>query len=456
MSLALKRLLSLLLSLSLLALVGGVVGLKLGAPVLGTWAGALLGAAWAGWRDARRAGRLMRWMRGNMEAEAPRDGELWGELAYRTERALLQRDQRMQLERRRREEFLRAIEASPNGVLLLDADEQIVWLSQVAAVHLGLDPERDIGQRITNLVRTPAFVAALQSGSTEPLLMAGSQPAQLLLSVLVRRYGSVGQRLVLTQDVTERQRNEAMRRDFVANVSHEIRTPLTVLAGFVETMATLPLGPDDRERMLQLMTQQTRRMQTLVTDLLTLARLEGSPQPAPDDWHPVADLIEQIGVETQGLSRGRHLIRLPGTGDADLAGVELAGNLSELLSAMTNLASNAVRYTPDEGRISIGWQLRPGGGAVFEVKDSGIGIARDHLPRLTERFYRIDGSRSRETGGTGLGLSIVKHVVQRHGAELTIDSQIGQGSTFRILFPASRVRVHRAVAEAAQAQELRR
>ena len=193
MSLALKRLLSLLLSLSLLALVGGVVGLKLGAPVLGTWAGALLGAAWAGWRDARRAGRLMRWMRGNMEAEAPRDGELWGELAYRTERALLQRDQRMQLERRRREEFLSAIEASPNGVLLLDADEQIVWLSQVAAVHLGLDPERDIGQRITNLVRTPAFVAALQSGSTEPLLMAGSQPAQLLLSVLVRRYGSVGQ-----------------------------------------------------------------------------------------------------------------------------------------------------------------------------------------------------------------------------------------------------------------------
>ncbi|MDQ5898114.1 MAG: phosphate regulon sensor histidine kinase PhoR [Pseudomonadota bacterium] len=451
MSLALKRLLALLLNLSLLALVGGIVGFKLGAPAVGTWIGALLGAAWAGWRDACRAVRLVDWMRGNMEAQAPRDGELWGELAYRTERALLHSEQRTQLERRRREEFLDAIEASPNGVLLLDADEQIVWLSQVAAVHLGLDPVRDLGQRITNLVRAPAFVAALQSGSTEPLLMmSGSLPAQLSLSVLVRSYGTVGQRLVLTQDVTERQRNEAMRRDFVANVSHEIRTPLTVLAGFVETMATLPLGAEDRERMLQLMTQQTRRMQTLVTDLLTLARLEGSPQPAPDDWHPAAELLEQVGVEVAALSRGRHLIRHPDASDEAVASVEIAGNASELLSAMTNLASNAVRYTPEEGRITVVWALRPGGGALFEVCDSGIGIARDHLPRLTERFYRVDGSRSRETGGTGLGLSIVKHVVQRHGAELSIDSQPGQGSTFCILFPASRIRVRRPVAASPQ------
>ena len=437
MSLALKRLLVLLRDLSLLAMLGGVAGLKLGAPVLGTWIGALLGAAWAGWRDARRAGRLMRWMRGDMEAAAPRDGELWGELAYRTERALLLRERALQAERERLAEFLSAIDASPNGVLLLGADEQIVWLSQVAAVHLGLDRERDLGQRITNLVRAPAFVSTLQSGSAEPVLMNG-RALQQMLSVLVRRYGQ-GQCLVLTQDVTERLRNEAMRRDFVANVSHEIRTPLTVLAGFVETMATLPLGPDDRERMLQLMTQQTRRMQTLVTDLLTLARLEGSPQPAPDDWHPVADLIEQIGVETQGLSRGRHLIRLPGTGYADLAGVELAGNLSELLSAMTNLASNAVRYTPDEGRISIGWQLRPGGGAVFEVKDSGIGIARDHLPRLTERFYRVEGQKSGERLGTGLGLAIVKHSQNRHQAQLHIKSEVGKGSRFTARFPASRV-----------------
>ena len=447
MSLALKRLLVLLRDLSLLAMLGGVAGLKLGAPVLGTWIGALLGAAWAGWRDARRAGRLMRWMRGDMEAAAPRDGELWGELAYRTERALLLRERALQAERERLAEFLSAIDASPNGVLLLGADEQIVWLSQVAAVHLGLDRERDLGQRITNLVRAPAFVSTLQSGSAEPVLMNG-RALQQMLSVLVRRYGQ-GQCLVLTQDVTERLRNEAMRRDFVANVSHEIRTPLTVLGGFVETMATLPLGEEERARMLTMMSQQTARMQTLVADLLTLARLEGSPQPPPGDWHAVADLLERIGIEVEGLSRGRHRLVLPDPEDAALQGVEIAGSLGELMSAMTNLASNAVRYTPDGGRIEIAWTCREGGGAVFEVRDSGIGIAPEHLPRLTERFYRVDGSRSRETGGTGLGLSIVKHVVQRHGAELTIDSQPGHGSTFRILFPASRVHC-RAAAPALQ------
>ena len=434
---------------------GEFIGELFGRPFIGVFAGVACGAMLVGLLDGLRARRLLNWLRRGSDGDAPRGVGMWGEFGYRIDKALRLRDRAEQRERQRLQNFLAAIEASPNGVMMVGAAEQIEWMSRVAAEHFGLDPQRDRLQRVTNLVRAPAFVAYLHGGQfDEPIAMTGPD-GRRSLSVLVRPYGD-GAKLVLSQDVTERERNDGMRRDFVANVSHEIRTPLTVLAGFVETMATLPLGPDDRERMLQLMTQQTRRMQTLVTDLLTLARLEGSPQPAPDDWHPVADLIEQIGVETQGLSRGRHLIRLPETGGADLAGVELAGNLSELLSAMTNLASNAVRYTPDEGRISIGWQLRPGGGAVFEVKDSGIGIARDHLPRLTERFYRIDGSRSRETGGTGLGLSIVKHVVQRHGAELTIDSQIGQGSTFRILFPASRVRVHRAVAEAAQAQELRR
>jgi two-component system phosphate regulon sensor histidine kinase PhoR len=184
-------------------------------------------------------------------------------------------------------------------------------------------------------------------------------------------------------------------------------------------------------------------MQTLVADLLTLAQLEGSPQPAAEQWVSVAALLAQVEVETRGLSRGRHLIQFPDDAALDAQAAEIAGLHGELLSALTNLTSNAVRYTPEGGRVVVTWQRRASGGGTFEVRDSGIGIAREHLPRLTERFYRVDGSRSRETGGTGLGLSIVKHVVQRHGAELALDSEPGQGSVFRITFPAARVRVPR-------------
>jgi len=242
-------------------------------------------------------------------------------------------------------------------------------------------------------------------------------------------------RLVLTQDITERERTEAMRRDFVANVSHEIRTPLTVLAGFVETIASLPLTEVERERVLGLMMQQTTRMTTLVEDLLTLAKLEGSPRPTCDRRTPVARLLSQVESEARGLSSGRHTLRFAAQGSD-----ELAGNESEWTSAIANLVSNAVRYTPAGGTITVGWTHRPDGNAEIEVKDTGPGIGREHIGRLTERFYRVDGSRSRETGGTGLGLSIVKHVVQRHGGELDIQSELGRGSTFRIVVPAARVR----------------
>ena len=440
MGLVLRRWLSSLLPMSLLAMVGGLVGLRLGAPVLGTWAGAVCGLLVAGVRDARRAGRLVAWLRGNLEGDAPRDGELWGEMAYRTERALRLREQALKAERQRLGEFLRAIEASPNGVILLDADEQIIWLNQNGAVHLGLDPQRDLGQRITNLVRAPAFVRGLQAGEDQEAISLPNYQSRLSLSLLVRAYGD-GQRLLLTQDVTERLQAEAMRRDFVANVSHEIRTPLTVLVGFVETLANLPLPEAERQRLLGMMGQQTHRMQTLVADLLTLAQLEGSPQPSADQWVSTRDLLEQVEVETRGLSRGRHLIQFPDEATLHAQGADIAGIHSELLSALTNLTSNAVRYTPEGGCVAVSWTLRPSGGGTFEVRDSGIGIAREHLPRLTERFYRVDGSRSRETGGTGLGLSIVKHVAQRHGAELELDSEPGKGSVFRITFPASRVRV---------------
>jgi two-component system phosphate regulon sensor histidine kinase PhoR len=248
-------------------------------------------------------------------------------------------------------------------------------------------------------------------------------------------------KLVLSQDITERERADAMRRDFVANVSHEIRTPLTVLAGFVETMAGVPLTEAERERVLTLMAQQTDRMQALVADLLTLAQLEGSPRPASDRWLAVGALFKRVAADAGALSAGRHRIEVSGG-----EGAEIAGSETELLSAIGNLLNNAVRYTPEGGRIELHWTERPDGGAEVEVKDTGPGIGREHLPRLTERFYRVDGSRSRETGGTGLGLAIVKHVAQRHGGAIDITSELGKGSCFRLVLPAARVRQGVAVA----------
>jgi two-component system phosphate regulon sensor histidine kinase PhoR len=414
--------------------VGAIVGDLLGTRQLGPAVGAAVAVGLWVMVDGVRALHLMNWLRGDLEREAPRDRGFWGEASYRIERALRQRERGLALERDRFGQFMSAIEASPNGVLLLDASDQILWLNAVAATHFGLDPERDRLQRVTNLVRSPTFVAYLQAGVFDDPVVFATPGGDSTLSVIVSRYGD-GMRLVLTQDITERERTEAMRRDFVANVSHEIRTPLTVLAGFVETIATLPLTDVERERVLALMTQQTSRMTTLVEDLLTLAKLEGSPRPTCDRWTPVARLFAQVESEARGLSAGRHTFRFSVQGSD-----ELAGNESEWTSAIANLVSNAVRYTPSGGTITVGWTHRADGNADIEVKDTGPGIAREHIGRLTERFYRVDGSRSRDTGGTGLGLSIVKHVVQRHGGELDIQSELGRGSTFRIVVPAARVR----------------
>ncbi len=385
-------------------------------------------------RDSWRGQGLMNWLRGAQTTQAPRDSGFWGELAYRTEKALRSRDLAIQQEQERLSQFLSAIEASPNGVMMLDAADQIEWCNSVAAEHFGLDPQRDRRQRVTNLVRMPAFVAHLQGGRHDEAVVFSGPLGRTTLSVLVRPYGE-GMKLVLSQDITERERAEAMRRDFVANVSHEIRTPLTVLAGFVETMARLPLTETERQRVLALMQQQTDRMQALVGDLLTLAKLEGSPRPPADRWLNAAELLVRARLDAQALSGGRHTIELVGGDDA-----EMAGSDSELHSAVSNLLNNAVRYTPDGGHIQLRWLWRPDGGAEIEVTDTGPGIAREHLPRLTERFYRVDSSRSRDTGGTGLGLAIVKHVAQRHGGEIDIQSEPGKGSTFKLVLPALRAR----------------
>lgn len=419
-------------------MVGGVVGYVLGNPVQAPVISVLLGAALAvgvlAAVDTLRGARLIAWLRGAQETDAPRDAGFWGEIGYRVERSLRALERSAAQEKQRLGQFLDAIEASPNGVLMLDESGQIDWCNSVAAAHFGLDPKRDRLQRVTNLVRAPAFVAYLQAGVYDAPVTFPDPGGRGTLSVLVRNYGD-GNKLVLSQDITEHERNDAMRRDFVANVSHEIRTPLTVLSGFIETMSNLPLTEVERKRVMLLMGQQTQRMQTLVSDLLTLAQLEGSPRPAADRWVAVAKLLSQVEADARTLSQGRHQITLLSDDAAQLAGAE-----GELLSALANLVNNAVRYTPEGGRIDIAWRLLPGGSGEFSVKDTGPGIEREHLPRLTERFYRVDGSRSRDTGGTGLGLSIVKHVTQRHGGELDVQSEPGKGSTFRLIFPAARLR----------------
>jgi two-component system phosphate regulon sensor histidine kinase PhoR len=421
--------------------VGNVAGGWSSLPMLGELLGAASGVGALVLLDAVRGHRLIQWLRGSQQGGAPRDTGLWGELGYRVERAIRDRDRALAREQQQLQQFLSAIEASPNGVLMLDAHDQIVWCNRVAGDHFSLDPVRDLRQRITNLVRYPAFVSYLQAGHyVEPLTLANAR-GRATLSVIVRAYGE-GMRLVLSLDVTERERAEAMRRDFVANVSHEIRTPLTVLTGFIETMASLPLTEAERKRVLSLMDQQTQRMLSLVSDLLTLATLEGSPRPAPDRWVALDTLLLRVSTDAQALSAGRHRIQVASGTQVELACVE-----SELLSAIANLVSNAVRYTPEGGEIELSWRLLPDGGGEICVSDTGPGIAREHIPRLTERFYRVDGSRSRDTGGTGLGLSIVKHVVQRHGGELQVQSELGKGSRFRLLLPAVRVRSHHGEAE---------
>ncbi len=415
-------------------LVGAVIGRWLGWPMLGLAAGALGAGGWAAAADARSAARLATWLHAHTDRSAPRDVGFWGELAYRIERLLRHRDRAVEAERERLRQFLNGIEASPNGVILLDPSDQIEWCSATAAQHFGLDPQRDRMQRLTNLVRAPAFVAHLQDGAFDETLDMASPVGHGRLQVTIRRYGE-GSKLVLSQDVTERDRAESMRRDFVANVSHEIRTPLTVLSGFIETLNSLPLNEAERTRVQGLMQQQAARMQALVADLLTLAQLEGSPRPAADHWVDVGQLLHWVRADALALSAGRH-----GVVVKQEWGAELAGEQAELHSAFANLMTNAVRYTPEGGRIEARWYRRDDGCGVFAVADTGIGIAPEHIARLTERFYRVDGSRSRETGGTGLGLAIVKHVVQRHGGEILIDSEPGVGSTFKLIVPAARLR----------------
>jgi two-component system phosphate regulon sensor histidine kinase PhoR len=335
------------------------------------------------------------------------------------------------------ERFRRTISALPEGIVLVDASLQIEWCNPVAEQHLGITLRADQGLRLTNLVRDPPFVAYMTSGAfNEALVFRPLNNAAVVLSVAVIEFEPT-RSIVITRDVTQSERVDAMRRDFVANVSHELRTPLTVVKGFLETLldAEEELDPMRRHH-LNLMYEQAQRMHRLVEDLLVLSQLESQENPPSDDDVDVAQLARELADEARALSGGRHTIVI------DCAAGHLRGSREELRSAFSNLVSNAIRYTQPGGRITLRW-CADEQEASFEVEDTGIGVAPEHLPRLTERFYRVDKSRSRETGGTGLGLAIVKHVVLRHQGRLDVISHPGRGSVFAVRLPRSRLIVAR-------------
>jgi two-component system phosphate regulon sensor histidine kinase PhoR len=394
-------------------------------------------------KDLWRGQKISNWLRHNTVQEPPVLGGLWGDLIDRLRRILNDQKKQTESHQKRLQDFLSAIQASPNGVVLLDPEGRIEWCNQTAAQHLGFDTKRDVMQHVVHLVRDPVFKKYfLQETHDGEVIIEGRSSSlaySVKLSVQLHSYGE-NRQLLLSRDVTALAQAEAMRRDFVANVSHEIRTPLTVLSGFIETLQTLDLNPEDRVKFLDLMSTQATRMQGLVNDLLTLSQLEGSPLPQLTEQFSLSDLMGSAEAEAKGLSVANSATgHLTQTLRFEMSQEWLLlGSRNEIYSAVTNLINNAVRYTPQDGTVTCIWAQLPDQRLQFSVQDTGPGIAPEHLPRLTERFYRVDRSRSRESGGTGLGLAITKHVMQRHGGELRIESELGKGSKFSLIFPESR------------------
>jgi two-component system phosphate regulon sensor histidine kinase PhoR len=322
--------------------------------------------------------------------------------------------------------FRQAMHLLPEGVAIMDDVLFLEWCNPAAERHLGLTLERDKGRRVTNLIRHPEFIDYIILGRYEQPLTLSIRNRKLVVQIIPfenRR------QILVTHDATETDRIEAMRRDFIANASHELRTPLTVIVGFLEiAMADPGLDEKTRTAHLALMTEQAQRMQVLIGDMLTLSRLESSDYALKRERVDVRALVEQVALDARALSNGRHQI------ECSVDGPDVMGSLDELRSAFGNLATNAVRYTPEGGRILLSW-TRGENDLRFAVADTGIGIDEQHISRLTERFYRVDKSRSRETQGTGLGLAIVKHVLLRHGGRLAITSTPGQGSVFTAVLP---------------------
>ncbi|MDO8263234.1 MAG: phosphate regulon sensor histidine kinase PhoR [Gallionella sp.] len=384
-------------------------------------------------RHGRQLYKLGQWLNDARLETMPEASGIWDEVFSRLYKMVKQHNQTKQDLAAELHHIEQATAALPEGVVILNEANRIEWFNTLARQHFNLDIEHDIMQDITYLVRQPEFIEYLHDGDfSEPLLMVPARHDEMTLSIKFIPYGDA-KRLMISRDITQFKRIETMRRDFVANVSHELRTPLTVVNGFVENLLDMPdLSDESARRALQLMAEQTRRMDNLVADLLTLSRLENEQSPLHEELVDMGELLNEVYQDGESLSGGRHTLRMEITSTSDLL-----GNHDELRSAFGNLLSNAIRYTPDQGDIILRWFERDGQ-LVYSVQDSGIGIAPQHIPRLTERFYRVDRSRSRETGGTGLGLAIVKYIAMRHQAKLEVLSEEGKGSIFSLVFPVRR------------------
>ena len=329
--------------------------------------------------------------------------------------------------------FKNAVGVLPDGVVLFNEQMQVEWCNHAAEQQLGLDLSRDMDTNMNAELHHPQAVAYLQQTDLTPIKISAVNQPESVYELKIYTFGAQ-QKIMLCQDINQTEKLDAMRRDFIANVSHELRTPLTVVSGFLETLEDSPdaVMPTFKSY-ISLMAQQAQRMRNLVDDLLTVSRIE-SNQDAPELREiNMQQLIARIVDNAQGLSKGKHVITTHVASQLNLSGAE-----EEVFSALSNLVNNAIRYTPEGGTIQITW-VQYNGEAVYSVQDSGIGIAPEHIGRITERFYRVDKSRSRDTGGTGLGLSIVKRILARHQARLEINSELGKGSTFSAIFAHERV-----------------
>lgn len=419
----------LLLSLAL----GWLLGWTLAAPHLGMATALLLLMGF----HLRQLYCLARWSQQPQRSELPDTAGIWGvifDALYETQRRARGRKRKLASIV---SEFQASTAALPDGAIVVSPRGEIAWFNSAAQTMLGLRSPQDIGNRVNNLVRDPTFSRYVDSRDyAEDLHLPSPMDPQTTLSLRLIPYGN-GQRLLIARDVSESRRLDRMRRDFVANASHELRTPLTVLAGYVDMMRPDAAKPDGPLAMwaapLEEMRRQLTRMETLLEDLLKLARLEAETPAPRGEVVDMPEVIESSLSEARQLSAGGHRI------DAEIdSGLMLSGRQSELHSIVGNLLSNAVRYTPEGGNIHLSWGREAGDEAVLRVSDSGIGVDPEVIPRLTERFYRVDVGRSRASGGTGLGLAIVKHALEHHEAVLDIESTSGQGSSFICRFPTYR------------------
>jgi len=378
--------------------------------------------------------QLNNWLKTPDITQVPEGSGLWEDvysslLKYERSNTLKQTELNSALER-----FQIVANAIPDGLVILSAANTIEWCTSHAEYQLGLDLKTDKNLPIVNLLRSSHFIAYLYNEVyDEPFKLKDINSTESTLEIWLIPLATK-QKLLISRDVTQIEKVDAMRRDFIANVSHELRTPLTVVGGFIETLSDMEGAiPESIRSYFGMMQDQTTRMRRLIEDLLTLSHIESNTQ-APDN-NPInmSMLMNMLLNDANALSQGKHKISAQTNPHFDLIGA-----VDELQSALGNLVSNAIRYTPEGGEINICWQLHHNQG-VFSVTDNGIGIDHQHIHRLTERFYRVDRGRSRETGGTGLGLSIVKHILTRHQAKLDITSELGVGSTFSAVFPKARI-----------------